>query len=83
MTNKEQIEEMASKIQLFREGICLDGVEGWVRSTPWQIAEDLYNVGYQKVGKDEIVISKKEYNRLKGFYDTEKELLSQLGKEKG
>ena len=84
MTNKEQIEEMASKIQLFREGICLDGVEGWVRSTPWQIAEDLYNVGYQKVGKDEIVISKKEYTFVnKKFILNKSKFINVVGLKRG
>lgn len=47
--NKKQIEEMADKIRLWREGICIDGCLGTVGSTTYQIAEDLYNEGYRKV----------------------------------
>lgn len=48
---------------------------------PDELAKKILKVGYRKVSEDEIVISKKEYNRLKGVYDTEKELLTQLSKE--
>lgn len=48
MTDKEQIEQMVDKIQLWREGICIDGCKGTVGSTAYQIAEDLYNAGYHK-----------------------------------
>lgn len=73
MIDKEkQIEEMANYIYNGLDKKCHQ----------YEIAEMLYNAGYRKVGKDEIVISKKEYNRLKGVYDTEKELLSQLSKDR-
>lgn len=49
MTDEEQIKEMTDKIQLYRKGICLDGVEGWVRCSEKEIAETLYNEGYRRI----------------------------------
>lgn len=48
----KQIEKMADKIKLSRKGICLDGVEGWVYSTPRQIAQDLYDEGCRILSKE-------------------------------
>lgn len=84
MTDKEQIEEIEKVLQDEQIKIA-NTVEEFAKLQQVGInkcnAEALYNIGYRKVSEDEIVISKKEYNRLKGVYDTEKELLSQLSKE--
>lgn len=48
----KQVEQIAKNIKLSRQGICLDGVPGSVRSTPWQIAQDLYDAGCRFLDND-------------------------------
>ena len=47
-----QVEQIAKNIKLSRQGICLDGVMSSVSSTPWQIAQDLYDAGCRFLDND-------------------------------
>lgn len=63
----KQIEEMAKII-----GFSHCGIQAQHRCTiscDICIAEELYNAGYCKVNDDEVVISKKEYERMKSLYE--------------
>lgn len=102
MTDKEQIEEMARSCcgrsrtyktceECIKESEKVFGKTDIGDCECYSYARRFFNKSYRKVSEDEIVISKKEYNRipfsiidifLKAVYDTEKELLSQLNKEK-
>ena len=68
MTDKQQIEEMAIMLcDMYRrdgEKKCAYIQECDMKCLHYQRCEALYNIGYRRIGKDEIVVKADKYKRL-------------------
>ena len=67
MTKQEHIKEMVSIMAASNNPF----IDVPIEIMP-KVAEVLYNVGYRKLPEDSIVLSKKEYEKIKSLYDSQK-----------
>ena len=67
MTKQEQIKEMVSVMAASNNSF----VDVPIEIMP-KVAEALYNAGYRKLPEDSVVLSKKEYEKIKSLYDSQK-----------
>lgn len=70
MTKQEQIKEIGQIIcERSKDGICLIDKTSCVGICGWTIqAKEIYNAGYRKVNKDNIILTKEEYIDLSRNY---------------
>lgn len=67
MTKQEHIEEMVASLTSSNNPF----VDVPIEIMP-KVAEVLYNAGYRKLPEDSVIISKKEYEKIKSLYDSQK-----------
>ena len=63
---EKQIEEMAEMVFVYIDGTCdiSDGIKDCLRKGGYQEIKRLYNAGYRKVGENEVIVNKWDYNGL-------------------